>query len=541
MNSKCWEQRNCQQKDCPVRKRGGRHCWLSEPRNGFDGQYLSFRDRLYRHCRSCPHFNSMIERSTGRRADDHVMSDTLFKLLEETASFHDEVVRSNQALTESLQNLTMLNEVTKALQSTLDLDQTLHIILTGVTAAEVLRLNRAFLLLLDNGNKNLVGVMAVGPTGPNEATRIWTELQNSRISFKELAMRPHHEIEGNEYVNRLVRELRIPMDDYSNIAVQAINQRKPFLVTDAYSLPGAKGYAAVLKVNNFVIVPLIAEDEPLGVLMADNSITQTPILQSDLTLLEIFAGQVASAIRNAKVHQQLQMKITELRESQDRLIKAEKMASIGEIAATLAHEMRTPLVSIGGFINSMIGNQPENRPYDKQLKIISSEIERLEAVLSDTLEMARFKEPELVKTDLNILIEDCLKILMPEFNDKKIEVRADLNCPEHLIWLDRLQFPQVFFNIFKNAIHAMPEGGALHIETRKIEPDEVEIKISDTGSGISEENIAKIFEPRFTTKRTGSGIGLAVSKKIINSHRGRIKAESRSQGGLSFTINIPLI
>ena len=541
MSTKCWEDRNCQQKECPVRRRGGKHCWLSEPRPGFDGQYLPFRERLYRHCRSCSHFHDIIERGTGRRADDYLMSDTLLKLLEEMGSFHEEVARSNQALTENVQNLAMLNEVTKALQSTLDLKQILHIILTGVTAAEILRLNRAFLLLLDDSRKNLVGVMAVGPTGPEEATKIWDELKSSPASFKELAMRPYHEINGNEYVNRLVREIKVPVEDYNNVAIRAISQRKPFLVSDAQTTPGAKGFAAVLKVSNFVIVPLIAKDEPLGVLMADNSITRAPIEQSDLTLLEIFAGQVASDIRNAKLYQQLQSRMKELRESQDKLIKAEKMASIGEIATTLAHEMRTPLVSIGGFINSMAKQQPDSRPFEKQFRIISSEIERLEAVLSDTLEMARFKEPELVQADINTIIDDCLKLLLPEFEDKKIEIQASFNCPEHLIWLDKLQLPQVFFNIFKNAIHAMPAGGLLRIETQRTEPNNIEIKISDTGSGISGEHIDRIFEPRFTTKNGGSGIGLALSKKIITSHRGEIKAELRPEGGTAFTISIPLI
>ncbi len=541
MSTKCWEDRNCQQKECPVRRRGGKHCWLSESRPGFDGQYLSLRNRLYRHCRECKHFRDIIERGTGRRADDHLMSDTLLKLLEEMGSFHDEMVRSNQALTENIQNLAMLNEVTKALQATLDMEQILHIILTGVTAAEALRLNRAFLLMLDDSRKTLVGAMAVGPTGPDEAAKIWDELKNSPASFKELAMRPHHEIDGNEYVNRLVRAIKVPVDDCDNVAIRAINQRKSFLVIDAYATPGAQTFAAVLRVSNFVIVPLIAENEPLGVLMADNSITREPILQGDLTLLEIFAGQAASAIRNARLYKQLQMKMNELRESQDRLIKAEKMASIGEIATTLAHEMRTPLVSIGGFINSMIKQQPDSHPFEKQLRIISSEIERLEAVLSETLEMARFKEPELVQADINVILDDCLKLLLPEFNEKKIKIEALYNCPEHQVWLDKLQLPQVFFNIFKNAIHAMPSGGLLQIETRRTEPNNIEIMISDTGIGIPGDHLDRIFEPRFTTKNGGSGIGLAVSKKIITSHRGKIIAEPRLEGGIAFTISIPLI
>jgi len=541
MDSQCWEYNNCQQNNCPVRQQAEKYCWLSDPRAGLDGQRQSFWERLYKHCRKCEIFVSFIKSSREWKGEDRPVLDILLKLLEETGTFHDEAAWPNQAQVESFQNITMLNEVTKALQSTLDLDQTLHIILTGVTAAEVLRLNRAFLLLLDDDGKNLVGAMAVGPTGPDEATKIWDELRDTGTSFKELAMRPHHEIEGNEYVNRLVREIRVPVDDCNNIATMAINRRKPFLVTDAYSIPGARAFAAILRVNNFVIVPLIAENEPLGVLMADNSITQTPILQSDLTLLEIFAGQVANAIRNAKIHQQLQMKVKELRESQDKLIKAEKMASIGEIATTLAHEMRTPLVSIGGFINSMIRQQSQNDPYGKQLKIISSEIERLEAVLSDTLEMARFKEPELVRADINLIIDDCLKLLLPEFEDKKIKIQADYGCPDHLIWLDKLQLPQVFFNIFKNAIHAMPNGGLLTVETKRTDPNNIEIKISDTGSGISGEHIERIFEPRFTTKFTGSGIGLAVSKKIVTSHRGSIKAESKPQGGIVFTISIPLL
>lgn len=541
MSTRCWEDRNCQQKDCLVRINGGKYCWLSESRPDPDGQFYSFGERLYQQCRNCSYFRKILERSTGRRSNDRLIYDTFFKLLEEMGTFHEELLRSNRAFTQNIQNLIMLNEVTKAVQSTLDLDQILHIILTGATAAEVLSLNRAFLLLLNDDKSVLLGRMAVGPTGPEEAGKIWNEIQNASITFRDLAMKPHNQVEGNKYVNILVKELKIPISDDDNIAIRAITEKKSFLVADASAIPGAKMFSVILKVNSFVVVPLLAEDEALGVLMADNSITQTPINQGDLTLLEIFAGQVSNAIKNAKLFNQLQRKIQELKESQDKLIKAEKMAAIGEIAATLAHEMRTPIVSIGGFINSMIKQQPSDHPYDKQLRIISSEIERLEGVLSDTLEMSRFKEPELVQSDINTIIDDCLKLLLPEFEERGITVEVNYKCPGHQVWLDKLQFPQVFLNIFKNAIHAMPEGGKISIETRASEKGNIEITISDTGQGISQDLIDRIFEPRFTTKKSGSGIGLAFSKKIVSSHRGTIKAATREGGGVTFLIDLPLV
>jgi signal transduction histidine kinase len=540
MTKKCWEEVHCEREDCPVKKNQEDYCWLSGSRVCLDGQNRDIRERLHQCCRDCPHFQKTLERSTGRRLTDQVMAETVLKLLEEMGGFHAELAVSNRQLGQKIRELAILNEVTKALQATLDLEQVMHIILTGVTSAQTLSLNRAFLLLVDGDKRTLAGKMAVGPGGAEEAFNIWNDLQKSPRSFLEMALTPYRQVQGNQQVNQLVKQLSVPLNDRSSILVRVLESKKPLLVKDAFSHPGALELAGRLKVNSFILAPLVAEQETLGIILADNAVTKMPIQPDDVTLLEIFAGQVSAFIRNARLYQSLKDKVRELQQSQERLLKAERMAAVGEMAAVLAHEIRTPMVSIGGFINSMIRENPADPQFSQQLRIISSEIDRLEGVLADTLELARFKEPELVSESVNDIVKRCLGVLRTEFDRQNIIIELELEESLAPVWIDRHQFPQVLLNILKNALHAMPLGGRLSVRTSSDAGANMVISISDTGQGIPRQSLEHVFEPKFTTKRGGLGIGLAVSKKIVESHRGSITVSSAEGRGTSFVIRLPL-
>ncbi len=522
-----------------MRRRGDRRCWLSEPRVCFDGERRSFRDRLSQCCRGCRHFHRIIERSTGRRISEHVFCDTLHKVLEEMGGYNSELVEINQSLKQKIRSLSILDQVSKALQSTLDQDQIFHIILTGVTAAEILSLNRAFLFLVDEQGGRLAGKLAVGPTGPDDAGRIWDELQRSPRSFSDLALTPHDQVRGNAHVAELVRRYRVALDDPSDILSRAAREQRSFLVADAAADPATAGVGAHFGVGAFAVVPLVADGETLGLLMADNIITGLPVTEADLVLMGIFAGQAASSVKNARLYARLQEKIRELADSQEHLLKAERMAAIGEIAATLAHEIRTPLVSIGGYVNAMIGRREQAEPFREQLTVIRCEIERLEGVLSDTLEVARFKDPVLARADIAAVVGSCVRLLRQECRDKGIAVELDVAPSLPPVWLDMQQFPQVLLNVIKNAIHAMPDGGTVSLRAR-LTAGGIELAVADTGTGIPPDALGRIFEPRFTTSKHGLGIGLAVSKKIVEGHRGTIRAVPGEGRGTTFIINIPV-
>lgn len=539
MTKKCWEEVQCAREDCPVKQNQEDYCWLSQARVCIDGQNRGIRERLHQCCRDCPHFQKTLERSTGRRLTDQVMAETVLKMLEEMGGVHAELTASNRQLGQKMRELAILNEATKALQTTLEMEQVQHIILTGVTAAQALSLNRAFLLLVDGDRRSLTGKMAVGPGGAEEAFNIWNELQKSPRSFREMALTPHRQVQGNLAVNQLVKKLSVPLSDRDHILVQVLNSKKPMLVDNAALVPGAPELAGLLGVNSFIAAPLVAEQESLGVILADNAVTKMPIRPDDVTLLEIFAGQVSAFLRNAGLYQSLKDKVKELQQSQERLLKAERMAAVGEMAAVLAHEIRTPMVSIGGFVNSMIRENPDDPQFGQQLKIISSEINRLEGVLTDTLELSRFKEPELVSEDINEVAKRCLGVLKSEFDRQNIKTEMQLEEGLVPVWIDRYQFPQVLMNLLKNALHAMPLGGQLSVRTWLDSGPELAISISDTGTGIPRQQLEHVFEPKFTTKRGGLGIGLAVSKKIVEGHRGSISVSSAEGRGTSFVIRLP--
>ncbi|HTY07917.1 MAG TPA: hypothetical protein VMF29_02010, partial [Candidatus Edwardsbacteria bacterium] len=232
MRQRCWEAKSCAQLQCPVRLRDERHCWLSEPRTCFDGEHRNFRDRLSQCCQGCIHFHRSMGRSTGRRTAEHIFGDTLFRVMEELGGYQSELVAINQALRQKIRGLSTLDQVSKALQSTLDQLQIFHIILTGITAADILSLNRAFLFLVDDETRELQGAMAVGPDSPEEARQIWDGLERSGKTFIDLALVPHGEIAGNDRVTELARTLRLPLDD-GGILARAVRERKSFLIADA--------------------------------------------------------------------------------------------------------------------------------------------------------------------------------------------------------------------------------------------------------------------------------------------------------------------
>ncbi|MEA1939641.1 MAG: PAS domain S-box protein [Candidatus Caldatribacteriota bacterium] len=228
----------------------------------------------------------------------------------------------------------------------------------------------------------------------------------------------------------------------------------------------------------------------------------------------------------------------ELKETQQQLIRKEKLAVIGQLAGSMGHELRNPLGVIGNSIYylNMKLKHPEEK-VAKHLDILKREIKRSDDIVSNLLDFSRVQPPLLIKTDLNTLIKDTTaKIKIP----KQVELKMKLDEKLLPIPLDSEKIKQVIHNMASNAIGAIPEQGRLEIETRKT-GDFVEMVFRDTGEGIPQENLNKIFEPLFTTRAKGIGLGLAIMKNIIESHKGKIEVESKVGKGTAFTVKLPFI
>jgi signal transduction histidine kinase len=212
---------------------------------------------------------------------------------------------------------------------------------------------------------------------------------------------------------------------------------------------------------------------------------------------------------------------------------------MGEVAATMAHEIRNPLVSIGGFARSILEKKPEGDPERAFLGIIVEEVERLENLVKGVLNYALRPEPRLALRDATKEIEEALLLMDEECDRGHIRVVSDLAPDLPPVRLDSQQFRQVLLNLLQNAVQAMPGGGTLGVET-VLASGSLRIAISDSGKGIPPGDMEKIYQPFFTTKEGGFGLGLPVALQIVRNHGGELAVESRPGRGTRVVVTLPL-
>lgn len=246
------------------------------------------------------------------------------------------------------------------------------------------------------------------------------------------------------------------------------------------------------------------------------------------------------------LEEEVQKKTAEIVKAQEQLINAEKLASLGRMAAGVAHELNSPLTGIVTFGHLMLKRLPPENVQDiEDIKIIIEQAERCSKIVRGLLGFSRRTVAEKTSVDINKLIENTLLMVKNQAKFHNIVFKLDLDDSLPLIMSDSNQLQQVFLNLLINAADAMEERGDIYIASRTIERDGnkfVEIEFSDTGPGIPEDIQDKIFEPFFTTKPvgTGTGLGLSVSYGIIKKHEGHILVKSELGKGASFFVQIPI-
>jgi signal transduction histidine kinase len=237
--------------------------------------------------------------------------------------------------------------------------------------------------------------------------------------------------------------------------------------------------------------------------------------------------------------------ITERIELESQLSQAEKLSSIGLLAAGVAHEVNTPLAVISSYAQ-MLAKQVQNEPKKADLlDKITRQTFRASEIVNNLLNFSRTSGTEFGDVNLNQVIRDTLTLLEHQFKTSRVKIDMELLESLPLINGNTGKLQQVFLNLFLNARDAMPEGGVLRIATAN--GDGVKVLVSDTGAGISQEHLRRIYDPFFTTKtvprdgKRGTGLGLAVSYGIIQEHAGKISVASRVGTGTTFTLEFPLM
>lgn len=447
--------------------------------------------------------------------------------------------------------LSIFKEIGELLQSTIDLEDIYAIALIGVTAGKGLGFNRAFLLRYDRKSNALVGEMAIGPSDAVEAGRIWSELYEKNLALNQIfEVYKQSQHERDIQVRDIVRKLNIPLTWEEGFLQEVLFKSIFKKVDDAYrgDYADQKLIANALGSQTFAAVPLISRGKAEGVIIADNLITGKEITTEDVNRLSIIANQAGAAIENSRLLQSLEEKVKALRqaymalkENREMLLRAERLSVVGEVAASVAHEIRNPLTSIGGFARAVLRDLEKSdkvRTNRRYLTIILEEVKRLERIVNETLEFVRPVTPSFDYANLNEVIDQTFNMMAGEIDENRIVITKDYQSDIPPVWMDADQIRQVMLNVFRNAFHAMKEGGMLSVITQK-DSEVVKVYISDTGVGIPEQHKSKVFNAFFTTKSTGSGLGLTVSAQIIKNHGGSIEFESQEGEGSTFIITLP--
>jgi two-component system, sporulation sensor kinase E len=252
------------------------------------------------------------------------------------------------------------------------------------------------------------------------------------------------------------------------------------------------------------------------------------------------------AVAEAVGHAMILRDITEDRRSTQQTIESERLSALTLLAAGVAHEIGNPLNSLHIHLQLMerkvkkLRSVEDKRELRESIDIARSEISRLDSIVTQFLRAIRPSKPQLHPEDVNKIVQEAVRFFQPEIKDRDIVVETELRSDLPLLELDRDQMKQVFYNVIKNSFEAMKRRGILSIRTDR---DDTHVKISftDTGGGLSAEHLRRVFEPYFTTKASGSGLGLLIVRRIVREHGGELAIESSEGRGLILTIRLPFL
>lgn len=241
---------------------------------------------------------------------------------------------------------------------------------------------------------------------------------------------------------------------------------------------------------------------------------------------------------NQELEQRIEKETEALKRAHAEVVQSQKLATLGYLAAGMAHEIRNPLNSISLFVQ-LIKEGPDDQEKLEYVEKILKEVDRVDATLRNLLDTAKRPRYELSEVNIEALIRQALEEFRPQIDAQKIDVTFTSDGSTPVFKADPSELEQIFTNLFLNAIHEMPDGGELKVSLSK-EGENLCILVSDSGKGIRKENMPNIFDPFFTTKSRGTGLGLSVVLRIVNNYRGKIEVARTDDKGTTFLVRLPV-
>jgi signal transduction histidine kinase len=335
---------------------------------------------------------------------------------------------------------------------------------------------------------------------------------------------------GERYVNKgPVTSQKIITDE--------IRQNRVLIIDDIWKAPRVEYPQEAWNegIRMMLDIPLTVADQTIGLLRIYLP-EKRDFSEDELSFIVSIGEQCACAINKARLIENQKARYDHL------AIHTEKMSALGRMAAGIAHEINNPLAGILLFSSNLSKKVPEKGPVKEGLDVIIRETVRCKTIIQELLEFSRDREPQKEMVNPNTILQKALKILDNEFRLHHIQIEKQLSDDLRETLLDENQIEQVFVNLLLNAVQAIEEKGSITVTSRMDKSrKKALIEIVDTGSGIPSENIVKIFEPFFSTKPKGTGLGLAVSYAIVKNHEGDIQAFSKPGEGSRFVLEFPIL
>jgi signal transduction histidine kinase len=524
-------------------------CWIKQLLSGEPDVPLPEQAAHIAQCIKCDILIDSLGRSTGRRSSDRIISKAMTRLLSVLSNYNTELSGMAFTLHSRIEELTVLKTVADALLKASNLDESLRIFLTGVTAGQAFGFNRAVVFLVNQPRRTLEGQLGFGHLDPDRYNSTWRHMESKQLTFGNMIetilsgeKQPLNEL------SKAVSKIVIPLKrEFGSIVSSVLNGTSMRTTSFDETHSTDRRLLEIFGGKPCAIVPFVSKHTSQGLVIVDNPITARELAESDISTLVTLAFMVAAKIDNLILQSQLELRISELEHVQDLLtenknylLETERLVEAGKFATTIAHEIKTPLVTIGGYARRALKLSERGRDVINDLGVIVDEISRLESIAKGVLDYSRKPVLNLERIDLNSIISETVGILIDRLEYSKIEVSLDLSDEPLHVDVDRNRMKQVLFNLIDNAAQAMPDGGTLKIASGSSDKENW-IKVRDSGCGMTQQTIDQLFKPFFTTRSTGVGLGLPVSKRIVADHGGVLDAESELGVYSEFTVSLPLI
>lgn len=279
-------------------------------------------------------------------------------------------------------------------------------------------------------------------------------------------------------------------------------------------------------------IPMVVKNNAVGIMVLGEKLSGDSYTDEDIDLLSTIGNQTAGSIENAMLYE-------DMMETQKHLYQADKLATLGTLAASLAHEIKNPIASIKGFVRIIpqaVRERDEAAIADFS-SVVPRQMDRIDELVEKLLKLSKPAKPELKDVSVNDVLDDVIKLIGKQCSKQGVNIvkEYDGNVVVHG---DPNQLMQAFLNIAINAVQSMGKGGELKIKSKKEKGKNI-VEVSDTGVGIPADKISTIFDPFYTTKESGTGLGLSVTKKIIEDHKGKIEIDSEIGKGTTFRVVFP--